>query len=167
MNLRARARVERAVLSYDLWLDLRGAPGRRRRDLRRELRANLTEATAHVGARAAVERLGSTRAMAAEAVPVREDRPRWSVGLIAGTVTFAVVVLVELLSALAWSDGAMAAAPESTTSGSLTFFPGSALEYAPLDAGFALTLGFGWLAPALAVVTFLAVARPWRLLRAR
>lgn len=167
MKLLDRARVERAVQSYDLWLDLRGAAGRRRRELRRELRSNLTEAAAEVGAREAVDRLGSTRAMAVEAHPRLEHRPRWSVGLLAGLLTLAVVVLGEVFSALAWTDGVLAAAPERAVSGSLAFFPGSSLEYVPDVAGFSITLAFGWLAPAAGAVVFLVVARAWRSLPGR
>lgn len=57
MNVLDRVRIERAVLGYDWWLDLRGTPWRRRRDLRSELRANLRDAAAHIGARAAVAAL--------------------------------------------------------------------------------------------------------------
>lgn len=84
MTVRDRVRIERAVQSYDWWLDLRGAPRRRRRELRTELRSNLRDATAHVGSRAAVSGLGSTRQMAAEVVPEDPTRPRWTAGLQAG-----------------------------------------------------------------------------------
>lgn len=46
MRASDRLRVENAVFSYSFWLDLRGIAGRRRRDLRRELRANLQDAAA-------------------------------------------------------------------------------------------------------------------------
>ena len=49
MSLIDRFRRENAVQQYDFWLDLRAVPMRRRRELRRELRANLTEASADVG----------------------------------------------------------------------------------------------------------------------
>lgn len=165
MNLLERARIEAAVQSYDLWLDLRGARGRRRRDLRRELRANLVEASARVGAREAVDRLGSTRAMATEAIPIRAGRPRWNVGGVTGVVVFALVVLAELLSALAWTDGVMAAAPAVPAAGSLTLFPGTDLTYSPEGSGFAVTYALGWLAPAVGALVFVLVARPWRALR--
>jgi hypothetical protein len=45
MNILDRARILRATVSYDLWLDLAGMPGRRRRDLRWELGVNLGDAT--------------------------------------------------------------------------------------------------------------------------
>lgn len=54
MNILDRARIVGATVSYDLWLELAGVPGRRRRDLRRELRANLRDATALVGSHTAV-----------------------------------------------------------------------------------------------------------------
>ena len=72
MNVLDRARIVGATLSYDLWLDFAGVPGRRRRDLRRELRANLGAATALVGSRDAIRGLGSTREMAG----TEDDFPR-------------------------------------------------------------------------------------------
>jgi len=54
VNILDRARIVGATVSYDLWLELAGVPGRRRRDLRRELRANLRDATALVGSHTAV-----------------------------------------------------------------------------------------------------------------
>ena len=65
MNILDRARIVGATPSYDLWLDLAGVPGRRRRELGRELRANLGDAAALVGSRKAVRNLGSIREMAA------------------------------------------------------------------------------------------------------
>lgn len=164
MTVRDRVRIERAVLSYDWWLDLRGAPRRRRRELRTELRSNLRDATAHVGSRAAVAGLGSTRRMAAEAVPEDRTRPRWTAGLQAGCTALALTLLVALLSGLAWADGAMSAAPDATVRGSVTLLPGSSMEYSPVGDGVAVSTGVGWLPLAVGVVVFVAVARPWRAL---
>lgn len=72
VNIVDRARIIGATVSYVLWLDLADVPGQRRRDLRRELRANLGDATALVGSREAVQNLGSTRKMAAAAPESRE-----------------------------------------------------------------------------------------------
>lgn len=164
MNLLDRIRIERAVQSYDLWLDLRGASMRRRRGLRRELRANLAEATADVGSRTAVDRLGSTRSMAVVAVPSRRGVPRWSVGGTAAVVALALTLLAQVLAALAWLDGVLDAAGGQAVTGALTFFPGSTLEYTPMGDGFGLALGVGWLPWALGLLVFVLVARPWRLL---
>lgn len=163
MTLLDRLRIERAVVCYDFWLDLRGTPGRQRRGLRRELRANLLESASRRGARAAVAGLQGTRRMAAEAIVADLTRPRWSAGGTAALATFAFVFLVQMSAALAWVDGAMAAAPGRATRGAVTFFPGAQVEYEPAAAGFSVAMTLGWLAPALAVAVFLAVARPWRL----
>jgi hypothetical protein len=68
MSLLDRMWIGRAVVGYDFWLEARGVAGRRRRDLRRELRANLSEAALDVGAREAVRRVGSPRVLALEAL---------------------------------------------------------------------------------------------------
>ncbi len=167
MNLIERIRLERAVQSYSWWLDLRGASGRRRRGMRRELRANLFEATSGTSAREAVRRLGSLRVMAAEAVPVERARPRWNSGLQVAVAALMTTLLVEVLAALAWLDGAMTAAPERAVTGPMTLFPGSSLAYEPEGAGFSLLFEPGWLCLAVGLVAFVGVARPWRVVRAR
>jgi hypothetical protein len=106
MNILDRARILGATVSYDLWLDLAGVPGRRRRDLRRELGVNLGDATALVGSKNAVRGLGSTREMAAAANPPKLTRPRWTVGFAAGMSLFWVSSIAEFLAALSWLDGA-------------------------------------------------------------
>jgi len=167
MNVLDRVRIERAVLSYDWWLDLRGTPWRRRRDLRSELRANLREAAGRSGARAAVAALGSTRQMAAEAVPDDPTRPRWTVGLHSGLGALVLTLLGALIAALAWADGVMSTDPDGPASGSITLLPGSSVEYAPVGEGFSVSYGVGWLPLAVAVAVFIAVARPWRAMGAR
>jgi len=166
MTLLDRIRIERAVLSFDWWLDLRGAPGRRRRQLRRELRSNLVAATADAGSRAAVRHLGEMRRLAAETVAEDGTRARWTAGLQAGATAVVATLLVQLLAALAWWDGAMAARPDGAVTGSLTPFPGSTLRYVPQDGGFALSLAPGWTSLAVGLLVLVVVARPWRV-RAR
>ena len=169
MNILDRARIVGATLSYDLWLDFAGVPGRRRRDLRRELRANLGDATALVGSRNAVRGLGSTREMAAAANSTDSTRPRWTVGFTVGISLIALSLIAELLAALSWFEGAMAAAPETRVTGAMTFFPGSSLTYSPSasgsDSGFVLSIGFGWVCLLIGFIAFILAAQPWRLLR--
>lgn len=162
MNVLDLVRIERAVLAYDWWLDLRGTPWRRRRDLRGELRANLRDAAAHTGARAAVAVLGSTRLMAREAAPEDTGRPRWAVGLYSGVTALGVTLVVALLAGLAWADGVMDADPDRPVRGSVTLLPGSSMEYAPLGDGFSVSTGVGWVPVVVGLVVFLVVARPWR-----
>jgi hypothetical protein len=167
MNVLDRIRIERAVLSYDWWLDLRGTPWRRRRDLRAELRANLREAAVRSGVRAAVGALGSTRQMAAETEPVDPTRPRWTVGLQSGFGALVLTLLGALIAALAWVDGVMSTDPDGPASGSITLLPGSSVEYVPGSEGFSISYGVGWLPLAVAAAVFVAVARPWRVIGAR
>jgi hypothetical protein len=164
MNVVDRVRIERAVLSYDFWLDLRGTPWRRRRDLRAELRSNLREATARSGSRAAVSALGSTRLMAAEASIADPTRPRWTAGIQAGVTAQAAALLVALLAGMAWADGVLDAAPDHPVRGSVTLLPGSSMEYTPSADGFVVSTGVGWLPFALGILIFVLVARPWRAL---
>ena len=161
MNILDRARIVGATLSYDLWLDLAGVPGRRRR----ELRANLGDATALVGSRKAVRNLGSTREMAAAANSPDPKRPRWTVGFMVGLSLFGLSLFAETIAALTWFDGAMAAAPESRVTGAMTFFPGSSLTYSPSASGFSVSIGFGWVCLLVGFIAFILAAQPWRLLR--
>ena len=165
MNVLDRARIERAVLSYDWWLDLRGTPWRRRRDLRSELRANLRDAASRSGARQAVASLGSTRQMAAEASVDDPTRPRWAVGVYSGMAALTLSLIVALSAGLAWADGVLSADPVEPVSGSVTFIPGSAVEYAPVGDGFALSYSTGWAPVVVALAVFVVVARPWRAVR--
>jgi hypothetical protein len=162
MNVLDRVRIERAVFAYDWWLDLRGVPWRRRRDLRAELRSNLRDAASRTCARTAVAALGSTRQMAAEAHPEDPTRPRWTAGTLSGAAALGVALLAALLATLAWADGAMSADPEAPVRGSVTLLPGSSVEYTPLAEGFAVSSSVGWLPVALGLLVFVAVARPWR-----
>jgi hypothetical protein len=167
MNVLDRARIEQAVLAYDWWLDLRGTPWRRRRDLRAELRANLRDAAAHIGARAAVAALGSTRQMAAEASTEDPTLPRWAVAAYSGGTALALTFFVALLAGLAWADGVMDADPTEPVRGSVTLLPGSSMEYTPLGDGFAVSSSVGWLPVVVGLLVFVVVARPWRAFRGR
>lgn len=167
MNLVDRVRVERAIWSYDWWLDLSGANGRRRRELRRELRTNLRDAAAHVGVRDAVRALGGAHRMAAEALPADPTRPRWTVGVSAALVTVAAVVLVQFWAALAWVDGVLAADPDEPVTGSITLMPGSSMEYVPDGSGFSVVMGPGWSALVVGLFVLVVVSRPWRYLTTR
>ena len=164
MNVLDRIRIERAVLSYDFWLDLRGTPWRRRRDLRQELRANLRDAAARSGTSAAVAALGSTRQMAAEAQVLDPARPHWTAGVHSGFVALMVTLLASLIAATAWADGVLSADPAEPVSGSVTLLPGSSLQYTPAGDGFALSYSTGWAPVAVGLVVFVLVARPWRAL---
>ena len=166
-SLGDRLRIGLAVLRYDAWLDLRGGVGgRRRRQLRRELRANLVDASAQVGSRDAVRRLGPIRELAAEAADATRPtaRPAWGRGAVIAGRVFALVLLLEVLAVMWWLGGARDAGVP-TVSGSLTLFPGSAVEYSRLAGGAAVRFQPGWLVLAAAAVAFAVASRPWLLAR--
>ena len=74
------------------------------------------------------------------------------------------VPAVLTLAALAWLDGATAAAGDEPVRGSITLMPGSALEYVPQATGFSMSVGLGWSALVVGAVVLVVVARPWRAL---
>jgi hypothetical protein len=163
-----RLRIAAAVHRYDLWLDLRGVGRRRRRDLRGELRANLTDAASQVGAREAVRALGSVRRLATDVAESMRPQagPRWSAGVVAAGWAFAVVLAGELLATLWWASGAEASgAPR--VEGSLPLFPGSWAEFARDDRAMSLGLQPGWIVVAAVAVSYLVAARPWLLVTRR
>jgi hypothetical protein len=172
-SLADRLRINLAVLRYDAWLDLRGGVGgRRRRQLRRELRANLVDAAAQVGSRDAIRRLGPLRQLAAEAAEATRTtadsraRPAWGHGAAVAAQAFAVILLLELLAVMWWT-GAAHDSGAPTVRGSLRLFPGSAVEYSRLTGGASLEFQPGWLVLAAAAVTFAVASRPWLLARRR
>lgn len=171
MNLIDHARIGGAALDYDLWLDLAGVPGRRRRELGRELRANLRDATALVGSREAVRNVGSLRELAKAGNPPDRTRPRWTVGFTVGLSVSGVVWFVQLLASLSWIEGVLAAAPDRDVTGSLVFFPGSSVSYSPMPggsaSGFGFSMDFGWMGLIVGVIAFVLVFQPWRLLLRR
>lgn len=168
MNLLDRLRITVAVWWYGTWLDLHNVPGRRRRELRRDLRANLREAAASKGAAAAVRDLGGVRRLAAE-MAAANPRPRWAAAAIFGFTAGMLVLLAELFAALNFASGAEAADPTAPVRGALFPFPGSEVIYTPPagEVGLAVEFAFGWLFLAVAALVFVAVARPWRLVTER
>lgn len=165
-------RVRFAVFRYDFWLDLHGVGRRRRRELRRELHANLVDSAARVGEREALRALGSLRRLAAESASATEDvaephrRPRWGPAASAALAALGIVALVELLAAMWWVTAAHDSGVSSVT-GSLLLFPSSTIEWHSAADGASVAVQPGWLMLAAAALTFVAVSRPWHLLTRR
>jgi len=157
---RDRLRISTTLVRYDLWLELRGVDRRRRRDLREELRANLHDAAAEVGASAAVAGLGSLRSMSAEAAEPLATRPRWSVGFAVAAAVFLAVTVIELIATAAWMSAADASGVDRLQ-GALPLFPGSQASWERTGDGLAVGLEPGWLVVVAMVVGFVAAGRPW------
>ncbi|GAB2695941.1 hypothetical protein [Thalassiella azotivora] len=159
-----RLRIEGAVVRYDLWLDLHGVPGRRRRDLRRELRSNLQEAGHDVGVRAAVRRLGGVRELAADSVVSDRNRPAWTVGLLWAAGSLVLLLWLTLLQAAAFADGVAASGVGRPVSGELTLLPGVGVEaHVPDDGGLSIAVTGSWSLLVVPLLVLVVAARPWRL----
>jgi hypothetical protein len=92
-----RARIEGTLLRMTWKLRATTSP-RRRRQIRRELRAHLLAASGDVGSEEAVRRLGDLEALAeeyAEAERGLPSEPRYGAGLIAAIVVWVLVVFAD------------------------------------------------------------------------
>lgn len=96
-----------------------------------------------------------------------DSRPRWRPALRAGTCALAVVWMAEVLSALAWIEGATATGSTASVATSLALFPGSRVHYVVSGAGGSWGWQPGWLWLAVGLLVFVLVARPWRLIYPR
>jgi hypothetical protein len=167
MSLSDRLRIERAVQSYDWWLSWHNTGGRRRRELRRELRANLVAAAAEPGgARAAVTALGDIRQLATETLAADQPSSQWPGAVGKAFAALFVALFPEGVSALGWLQGAEAAGALEGPSvvGSLTFFPGSVVSF--VHEGTYHSSGWqpGWLCLLVGALVFVVALRPWRVL---
>lgn len=154
---------------YDWWLDYYGTPWKARRELRRELRANLAEAVVDRGWDDAVASLGNLRQLARQnAEAVRDPRrPAWNIGGAAAAVCFAAIVVLALFASAAFTDGALAAglAEGQSVTNHITLLPG-VHSTAENSSGFMVALSISpWLLLGLPALVFLLASRVWRLAR--
>ncbi|MEL4504037.1 hypothetical protein AAEX63_04635 [Luteococcus sp. H138] len=152
---------------YDFWLDFYGAPWKARRQLRRELKANLAEASAEVGWERARDGLGSIRLLAKQSADAVRDprRPAWNSGAVAAMLAFALICLLSLFASAAFIDGAMAAGLNGrTVSDRITLLPGVEATAMDRDDNFQLQTRISpWLLFGLPAVCFLLASRIWRM----
>ncbi len=165
-----RLRIESAILRYDFWLEMRGVRGSRRRDLRRELRTNLTEAGADVGTTRALFGIGSPKELAYAATDTDPSRPRWSQGALWAALVFGIVTFGCMFTAIAFTAGVEAGGATGQTVHGFVF-PWFGVDYsARVEPGRSYAAGAGGVGTyflGLPLLTFLLVAQPWRLLRRR
>jgi hypothetical protein len=162
-------RLEWALLRYDIWLDWHEVRSSRRRALRRELRANLAESAGDGGAVPAIRGLGSIRRLAAEtAAGLADDgRPRWLSGIAAAIAAFALCLVLIMSAALVYLSAVADAGTEEPVSGWLVPFPGADVTAEASERTFGVEVTSGWLPVAVALIVFVTVAKPWRLLGRR
>ncbi len=171
MNLVDRAQGAVAVgwfvWRYDLALDVRGVSWRQRGRLRRELRANLTDAAADVGWRAALAGVGTPRGLVADLVADDGRRPRWSVGSSAAALVLALTLVVLLVATIGFTHGVQASGAQGEVAGPLGAFPGVRAAYTADPTVWSVSLQGTWAVLVLPALAFLGFARPWRLVLGR
>ncbi len=159
-----RLRTESAVQRYDFWLDFRGVSRSRRRELRRELRSNLSDAAAAEGVGRALRGIGSPRTLAHEVAETSPARPRWAVGAYCALGVFVALTVAWMFSVLGFVDGVTASGVTGQeVSGSV--FPWGGEVAAELQQGGAGLSVSGTFPPAILLVclgVLLLAAQPWR-----
>jgi hypothetical protein len=112
MNLIDRARIERTVWTLDTYVQ--ALPGRHRKAIRQELRANLTAGAADGGVREAVRRLGPLRRLAVGYLENEygdRPRPRWLRGALWTVAAEAVILTLAFVGHAGFVAGIEAAQP--------------------------------------------------------
>ncbi|WP_394275016.1 hypothetical protein [Luteococcus sp.] len=163
MNLR----TEWLDTRYDFWLDYYGVPGKARRQLRRELKANLADSVADRGWERARDGLGSIRLLAKENADALRDprKPAWNSGATAAALAFVLILGMALFGSVAFGDAVRASSLPAGTEieAGLTMMPGVKAS-AAVDQGFMVALWISpWLLFGLPALVFLLASRVWRL----
>ena len=107
LRLKDRARIELAVHRIDYVLEAR-VQRAKRREIRDELRSNLTEAAKQVDAEEAIRQLGDLGALAKSYLEVYRGRWDFRAGWWAVFITYAVIEGLALIVSLAFSAGVIA-----------------------------------------------------------
>jgi hypothetical protein len=161
-SARDHARIAWAMIRFDFWLEWNGVSGRRRRDLRDELRGNLYEATRAGSSAQAVAALGPARALAAAYAQRSATGRDWARGAVWATGTLLGLVIISLAAGLTWVDAVLASGAERVD-GHPWASPWLHLELS-VDHGesFAVTMQIaGWVV-LLPVLALLLGAKVWR-----
>jgi hypothetical protein len=163
-----RLRIERVVWTLDTLLTI--VPGKRRRAIRRETRANLRAASADVGTAEAIRRLGDLRPLAVEYTGAHygEQRRRPSLwgALIWSQLAALALVVVTVTGLESFLDGVEAAGSVRGTHDWTTLSP-VVSGHAEYDASGRLS-GFGFEISVVFLLVYVLVAlvvggRLWRL----
>jgi hypothetical protein len=149
-----RVRIELAVRRVDYKLDGR-VPWRRRRQIRAELRSNLSEAARDVGAEAAVHQLGDLNELAASYLELYRGRFDFRVGAYWGLATYALIQIIGIAVIIAFHAGVAATGSHSGTySFQLWNGFGPYAGSVTGNSGFEMTIG----SPAHVVLVLIAMA---------
>jgi hypothetical protein len=144
----------------ELWLD--PMPGRRRREVLRELRADLGEAAADVGMARAIDDLGGARTLArayVDAEPVR--RPSWVRGVL-GVGAVLLVAEVGLIAYMFGMSDALLGSGGGSTEGD---YLGVRVLTTATEAEMSWEMsGWSWPIMIAAALAFAVCSASWRLL---
>jgi hypothetical protein len=164
MNFVDHQRIAWVLARYDFWMDSRGVPRKARKGLRQELRANLTDATAQEGSRAAVLAIGSPKALAYAAGEAHEGRPRWTFGASVAGLALLALAYAWMFSLFGFADGVLASGVTGREVSGTSFPWGTELSATvqPDNAGFSIGGTVPWTIPVVALVVFALAAQPWR-----
>lgn len=168
LTLGDRARLWLAVQRYSYWLELRGSPGKERRLLIKELRANLDEAARERGVTQALFGIGSPKQLAYETQPLDPRRPRWNLAGMWAVTVFALVTYSMILCGIAFVEGVEASGAFGRRIEAQIFpwFGTTFMAQVEADRGGLLVgMSHPWPQLVLPLLTFILVAQPWRLLR--
>lgn len=161
LTLTDRLRRWSYLQDVELWLD--PMPGKRRREVLRELRTNLADASADVGMAQAIEDLGKPRRLAREFVEAEpRQRPAWSLGVLgAGAVLF-VAMLAGLSYMFGMSDALLGSGGGTAEGGFLGIRVLTTATENELSWSWS---GWSWPITIVATLAFLLASASWRLLR--
>lgn len=163
LSLTDRFRRWSYLQDVELWLD--PMPGRRRREVVRELRTNLADAAADVGMAQAIEDLGKPRDLAREFVKAEpRRRPSWSLGVLGVGAVLLVAMLAGMGYLSGMTDGVLGVGGGIAEGN----FLGIHVLTTATDTGLAWELsGWSWPITILAAIAFLAASSSWRLIMRR
>jgi hypothetical protein len=158
-----KLQIESVIQKLDWQLEGR-VPRSRRREIRKELRANLAAAAEEVGTEEAIRRLGNVRDLAGEYLEFETGKIHVRTGLYAALVA---VVFLELLG-LALLDGFREGfeAAGGTGSSHYSFWPYSIEASAGSQSAWSISIAWPGLF-GVPLLAFLGWARSWRLLARR
>lgn len=143
----------------ELWLD--PMPGRRRREVLRELRTNLADAAQDVGMARAIEDLGKPRALARSYLDTEpRRRPSWPLGVLGAGAVLAVALLALMAYAAGMADTLLATGGGTATGG----FLGLRVVTEASENGLGWEVsGWSWALSIATVLGFLLASASWRL----
>jgi|GEM_PF-5822657 len=163
MNILDKLRREIAISRYNFWLELYNVGLRRRRSLRKDLRSNLTEASTDLGTKQAIANLGSIRHLAKDVAEGEAPRIPWMAGISWGFTALGASIIALFILAANYTNGVTDSGVSEPVTGSIFPFWGSEIMIES-NTNLSTEVSSGFVPFTLAIIVFILVTRPWRLL---